>query len=145
MTFMPPPDRTAQDRTCADRARRQQKTPATGAKNWTRSSPKPTAPSIFWPADAGNRCRSTTLKHSPICTAQFPQSATGAGPNTSHAISMAILVDTPLSGGLEPMLGRSPFADATVLGFLKRPARIAGRAQPSGFFLSLDHAVYRAG
>jgi hypothetical protein len=56
-----------------------------------------------------------------------------------------LLVDTPLTGGLEPMLGASICAASPSWVFPAPAARHARRAQPSGFPLSLGHPLYRAG
>ena len=57
----------------------------------------------------------------------------------------ALLADTPLTGGLEPMLGDQHLRTLTVLGFpnLSRPGH-PRRAQPSGLRLSLGDALHRA-
>ena len=53
----------------------------------------------------------------------------------------ALLADTPLTGGLEPMLGGLHLRTLTLLGFPDaEPAGHPRRAQPSGFRLPLGHA-----
>lgn len=56
----------------------------------------------------------------------------------------AILVDAPLTGGLEPMLGEQHLRTLTILGFPNLTRRDPRYPQSSGFRLSLDDALHSA-
>ena len=74
-----------------------------------------------------------TYLHGTISTKRHPV----AVPETPMYLD-GVLVDTPFTGGLEPMLGDEHLRTLTILGFPEHdPARNPRRAQPSGFRLSL--------
>jgi hypothetical protein len=95
----------ADSRPRAGRACRRRRA-ATGARRWPASSPRPIARSTcsrgFMPEVAGaRRCRDADLPPRHDLDARHPVACP-----RRRCISTALLADTPLTGGLEPMLGR---------------------------------------